>query len=122
MDVATASRRLSRPEPHGRDGQFRAPAGMDVVEELGRVAQTIVYRVRRDAREYALKVLQTTAGDDEALDRLCREAARLACVDHPGTANVYERPRRRSAVPGNGSCGRAALGWGSCRQSVAPAG
>src|SRR6266545_104006 len=66
-------------------------AGMEVLEELGRGAQTVVYRARRGGSEYALKLLRGPAPDDEqALAAFRREAALLACVDHPGLAHLYE--------------------------------
>jgi eukaryotic-like serine/threonine-protein kinase len=66
-------------------------AGMEVLEQLGEGAQTVVYRARRGASEYALKVLRGPALDDRrALAAFRREAALLACVDHPGLARIHE--------------------------------
>jgi serine/threonine protein kinase len=51
----------------------------------------VVYRARRDGSDYALKLLRELAPDDtRTLTAFRREAALLACVDHPGLARVYE--------------------------------
>jgi serine/threonine protein kinase len=64
---------------------------MEVLEQLGEGAQTVVYRARRGTSEYALQVLRGPALDDErALAAFRREAALLACVDHPGLARIHE--------------------------------
>jgi diguanylate cyclase (GGDEF)-like protein len=60
-------------------------AGFEVIDELGRGARTIAYRVRRDAQVYALRV-----ADGGAERAVRREAALLAGVDHPGVARVHE--------------------------------
>src|SRR5687768_3272851 len=88
MDVSALSSSGSQSGPAG--GRFTAPAGLEVVNELGRGAQTVVYRVRRGGREYAMKVLVTAAGEDGSLEQFRREAALLACVGHPGVATVYD--------------------------------
>lgn len=65
--------------------------GLEVLEELGHGAQTVVYRVRRGGSQYALKVLQGSGRDDDrALVAFRREAAMLACVDHPGLSRIFE--------------------------------
>ncbi len=86
-------------------------AGMEVLEELGQGAQTVVYRARRQGVEYALKVLRRSGPDDErALTAFRREAALLACVDHPGLARIHEVELLRLhavAAPATlASCGR----------------
>src|SRR3954469_12771617 len=63
--------------------------GIEVLGELGRGAQTVVYRIRRDGREYALKLLPAADGE-RALTALRREAALLASVDHPGLPRIFE--------------------------------
>ncbi len=66
-------------------------AGLEVLGELGRGAQTAVYRVRRQGVEYALKVLKTPVADDQpALVAFRREAGLLTCLTHPGLARVFE--------------------------------
>ncbi|MEV4636771.1 diguanylate cyclase [Actinoplanes sp. NPDC049548] len=59
-------------------------------KELGRGAQTSVFRARRGADRYAVKVLRGAAADapDAVLD-LRREAALLASLDHPGILRTY---------------------------------
>ncbi len=58
--------------------------GFDVLAELGRGAETVVYRVRRQGRDYTLKLLASDRGDsDQLLRALRREAALLGCVSHP---------------------------------------
>jgi serine/threonine protein kinase len=72
-------------------GERDLVAGMEVLEELGQGAQTVVYRARRDGAEYALKLLRgPTLDDQQALAAFRREAALLACVDHPSLAHLYE--------------------------------
>ncbi len=66
-------------------------AGFAVLGELGRGAQATVYRVRRDGRDYAMKVLRHAGPEDAAAQAAFRrEAAVLACVRHPGIARVHE--------------------------------
>ncbi len=63
-------------------------AGFEVVGELGRGSAATVLHVRRrsDGAPYAMKVLD----DDQAEAALCREAALLASVDHPGLVGIHE--------------------------------
>ena len=71
----------------------RTLPGLEVVAELGRGARTVVHRVRRaaDGHDYALKVLTGVVSDREQAARAFRrEAAVLACVDHPGVVGVHE--------------------------------
>jgi predicted Ser/Thr protein kinase len=63
--------------------------GVEYVSELGRGARTVVYRARRGDREYAVKVLRTVGGRDEAL-AFRREAALLAGLDHPDLPDVHD--------------------------------
>ncbi|WP_205752101.1 diguanylate cyclase [Cryptosporangium phraense] len=78
--------------------------GLVLLGELGRGNDTVVYRARRTSPngtsahglaaarhpDYAVKVLgiAATVGDD-ARHRFRREAAVLACVDHPGVVQVH---------------------------------
>src|SRR5262245_56465937 len=64
-------------------------AGLTVLAELGRGAQTAVYRVRRDNADWAVKIMLGSPGSD-ALASFRREAALLAWVKHPGLARVHE--------------------------------
>ncbi|NLT54643.1 MAG: diguanylate cyclase [Actinomycetales bacterium] len=50
----------------------------------------MVYQVRREGVEYALKVIRSAAADEAALAAFQREAALLACVNHPGIPRVHE--------------------------------
>src|SRR4051794_294272 len=66
-------------------------AGFDVISELGRGAATVVYRVRKQGRDYALKLL--IADEDHSgrmLTALRREAALLACVAHPLLPRIFD--------------------------------
>jgi diguanylate cyclase (GGDEF)-like protein len=75
----------------GGAGAPVAVSGLEIVEELGRGAHAIVYRVRRAGVEYALKTLRMDIGArDEAAVAFRREAGLLACVDHPSVGRVYE--------------------------------
>jgi diguanylate cyclase (GGDEF)-like protein len=65
--------------------------GLEVVEELGRGAWTVVYRARRRGADYALKVLKAPVADDQqGLVAFRREAGLLTCLRHPGLARIYE--------------------------------
>jgi serine/threonine protein kinase len=70
------------------------PAAFAPLGELGRGAHTVVYKVRRtrDGAEYALKLLESSgpAGDGRSAAGFRREAALLACLDHPALARVHE--------------------------------
>lgn len=85
--------------PHGTSGSARQrvggegvlPAGWRVLGELGRGAQSVVYRAARaGGDEFAIKILSVAPGDREALPSLRREAALLAGVVHPGLPRVHE--------------------------------
>ncbi|MFI7598050.1 diguanylate cyclase [Actinoplanes sp. NPDC049681] len=66
-------------------------AGVEVLEELSRGAQTVVHRVRRAGFEYALKQLRPeVVVDDATLVAFRREAAILATIDHPGLTRIHE--------------------------------
>ncbi|WP_030443038.1 diguanylate cyclase [Actinoplanes subtropicus] len=65
------------------------PHGVTILAELGRGAQTVVYRVRRDGRDWAMKVFPAGAGD-AATPALRREASLLAWTNHPGLPRVHE--------------------------------
>jgi diguanylate cyclase (GGDEF)-like protein len=67
------------------------PPGVVVLAELGRGAHTVVQRIRRDGREWAMKVFpDLRTGDGSALVALRREAALLAWINHPGLPQVHE--------------------------------
>jgi diguanylate cyclase (GGDEF)-like protein len=65
--------------------------GFDVVSELGRGAETVVYRVSRGGQEFALKLV-TARGPDRrlTLNAVRREATLLGCVDHPLLQRIIE--------------------------------
>jgi len=63
---------------------------LEVLSELGRGAETVVYRVRRQGKEYALKLLITAGPDPKALTTVQREAALLGCVGHPLLPQIFE--------------------------------
>jgi diguanylate cyclase (GGDEF)-like protein len=70
-------------------------AGFEILAELGRGAQSTVYRVLRPGEtgstQYALKILDRALTDsDGALAAFHREAALMASVDHPGLTRVHE--------------------------------
>jgi len=65
--------------------------GVTVLGELGRGANAVTYRVRRDGRDWAMKVYAGRAGAGRAaLLALRREAAQLTWVNHPGLTAVHE--------------------------------
>jgi tRNA A-37 threonylcarbamoyl transferase component Bud32 len=63
--------------------------GVELLDEIGRGALSVVFRVRRDDGEYAVKILQQ-AGDERAALDFRREAALLAGIVHPGLAQIHE--------------------------------
>lgn len=66
--------------------------GLEIGEELGRGAYSIVYRAVRQGRTYALKVRQEVRPEEVQAELLSflREAAALACVSHPGLTAIHE--------------------------------
>lgn len=64
-------------------------SGYDVQGELGRGANSVVYRATRAERRFALKVM-SGAQDSGALLRFRREAAALARLHHPSLVHVEE--------------------------------
>ena len=66
--------------------------GIQVLGELGRGAQSVVYRVRRDGSDFAAKILLSRVGSPAGAASVLfrREAALLAWVNHPGLAAVHE--------------------------------
>jgi len=63
---------------------------LEVISELGRGAETVVYRVRRRGQDYTLKLLTNVGADEWALTAVQREAALLGCVDHPSLPRIFE--------------------------------
>jgi diguanylate cyclase (GGDEF)-like protein len=63
--------------------------GVQLLDELGRGAETVVYRADRDGAAYAVKAL-VRAGDAQTAADFRREAALLACVEHPCLVKVHE--------------------------------
>jgi len=63
--------------------------GYEVVGEVGRGARSRVLRVRRDGRDYALK-LQDSATDPASRSQFLKEASILAVLSHPSLPAVYE--------------------------------
>ena len=61
---------------------------LEVIAQLGRGADTVVYRVRRRGGEYTLKLLTST--DPQALAAVRREAALLGSVGHPLLPRIFE--------------------------------
>jgi type II secretory pathway predicted ATPase ExeA/predicted Ser/Thr protein kinase len=65
-------------------------ADLDVISELGRGAETVVYRVRRRGQDYTLKLLTGVGTDGRALAAVRREAALLGSVAHPRLPRIFE--------------------------------
>ncbi|WP_249998711.1 diguanylate cyclase [Actinoplanes sp. M2I2] len=63
-------------------------ADFEMISQLGRGAETVVYRVRRHGDEYTLKVLSSSERD--TLTAVRREAALLGSVGHPLLPRVFE--------------------------------
>lgn len=72
----------------------------EIVEELGRGGNAIVYHARDRAlgRDVAIKVVhpRPTSPDDDPVARLAREARTVAQLDHPGIVSVYAVRRLRA--------------------------
>src|SRR5262245_8603497 len=72
---------------------FGVPPGsfsdLEVMSQLGRGAETVVYRVRRHGGDYTLKVL-ANADPEQALADVRREAALLGSVGHPLLPRIHE--------------------------------
>jgi diguanylate cyclase (GGDEF)-like protein len=64
--------------------------GLELVDELGRGAFTMVHRARRGDRWYAVKrPLADASAHPEIRTEFSREAALLACIDDPGVVRVH---------------------------------
>lgn len=82
------------------DRGTRVLGRFEILEEVGRGGQAVVYRARdmRFDRQVALKVLTAGPGmGSEALERMRREAEIASRLDHPGIAVVYDFGRDESA-------------------------
>src|SRR5205814_9769227 len=65
--------------------------GLEVVAELGRGAETVVYRARRGADEYAVKLFTGVSADPQrALTTVRREAAGMGSTGHPLLPRIFE--------------------------------
>jgi diguanylate cyclase (GGDEF)-like protein len=65
--------------------------GLEILEELGRGAHSVVYRASRDGAPYALKILHSGLADTHTtLVAFHREATLLASIDHPGLTRIHE--------------------------------
>ncbi|WP_436521284.1 diguanylate cyclase [Actinoplanes sp. HUAS TT8] len=75
------------PQSHPSSAEL---TGLELVDELGRGAFTMVHHVRRGDRDYALKRPLADAGElPEIRTAFQREAALLACIDDPGVVGVH---------------------------------
>ena len=87
---------ISEPALDRLSAMFRGPdvAGTryELVSVLGRGGMGVVYLARDSAldREVALKVIDRPSADQEATDRLAREARILARLEHPGIVPVHD--------------------------------
>ncbi|RSM64533.1 hypothetical protein DMB66_19610 [Actinoplanes sp. ATCC 53533] len=82
---------VSLEDPAHRHAGLPRVQGVTVLGELGRGANAVTYRVRRDGTDWAMKVYAGRAGAGRAaLLTLRREAAQLAWVGHPGLTGVHE--------------------------------
>jgi hypothetical protein len=63
--------------------------GLEILEEIGRGGQSVVYRVRRKGSLYALKVMRDFSYQEQAA-MFRRGAALRAGLDHSGIVRLYE--------------------------------
>ena len=63
--------------------------GLEILAELGRGAENVVYRARRGEREYALKLHGVARGDVATARAFRREAAILSQFRHPGLVQIH---------------------------------
>ena len=74
-----------------RTGSERRLAELEIVEEIGRGAWTVVYRARRDDVDYALRVLDApVVKGDQALLASSPASQRAGLGDTLGAARVHE--------------------------------
>jgi len=64
--------------------------GLELLGELGRGAQSVVYRAQRNGRQYAVKIPLTTPPDESEVRRHLREAATLALIRHPALPAIVD--------------------------------
>lgn len=64
--------------------------GIELLEEIGRGAHTVVYLARKDERRLAVKMLRESDGREDDALRFRREAALLACMQHPALPGILE--------------------------------
>ncbi|MFN8607332.1 MAG: diguanylate cyclase [Vulcanimicrobiota bacterium] len=62
--------------------------GVEIISEIGQGARGVVYRGSARGREVAVKVPLLANSSQQV--HFCREGSLLACVSHPGLAQVFE--------------------------------
>src|SRR5688572_32245188 len=86
-DRQTEQRRSVVDDRGGRPAEL---TGLRLEAELGRGADTTVYRAGRGGERYALKRSRDDVGNSTSMvTAMRREAALLACVEHPGVLRTY---------------------------------
>ena len=63
---------------------------LDLLDELGRGAHSVVFRARRNGRDYAVKVPLEPVTDPAEVRQRLREAATLALIRHPSLPAVVD--------------------------------
>ena len=80
--------------PVGAEGPVDLGPEIEFIVELGRGSRSMVYRVRHRGGghdgEYAVKLLRDSDADRAEMVAFRREAALLACLDHPGVTRIHE--------------------------------
>lgn len=66
--------------------------GLELEDEIGRGAHSVVYRARRGARRFAVKIHRAggARAADGAARRFWREASMLACLRHPALPEIVD--------------------------------
>jgi eukaryotic-like serine/threonine-protein kinase len=79
--------------PRPREPEADSIPGLELIDRIGRGARTVVYRARRGRRTVAVKMpLGSSDSESSEAIRLAfrREAAWLACLDHPAVPPILE--------------------------------
>jgi serine/threonine protein kinase len=119
LDTLAGAAPLPRPAPaSGASAAWLAPAGYEILGELGRGGMGVVYKARQLAlqRIVALKMIRTGGGsNEEELRRFRREALAAARLQHPNIVGIHEIGEH----PGGPYCVLEYVGGGNLAEHLA---